>query len=144
MTNRDDETGWTSRELGALAATTAAVTLAIGVTLAALGGRLVPPERDAPPDEGRGANASAEEAQVGSRVVLVPVERAPVPSEAAGLVEPARSEVEPRSDEVEGEQRERHGRHEREEHGEHRRRREHREHRDEPFWGDDDEEGFDG
>jgi hypothetical protein len=139
-TNRDDETRWTSRERGALGAATAAVTLALGVTLAALSGRLAPPERDAPPDEAPVAAASAER-QPGSRVVLVPVERAPLPSEAAGLTEPT-PEVAPHADEVDGEH-ERRERHERSERREHREHREHRERRHASFWSDD-EEGFDG
>ena len=58
----------TLREKGALAITTAATTLALGVTLAALGGRL-----HAPPAAPSVAAASE---TTDERVILVPIERA--------------------------------------------------------------------
>jgi hypothetical protein len=66
-----------SRGTLATVVATAAVTLALGVTVAAFGGYLVPQEGAAPPDPSSSPAAAATEASSASRVVLVPISPEP-------------------------------------------------------------------
>ena len=142
MTTNRDTPPMTSRELGALGIATAAVTLAIGITLAVLAGhaRISEPSASVA-TEPSVATASVEpDPASSSRVVLVPVERAPAPrardaisSEASAESVPSTERDEDDREEIDDERHERHERGER-----------HEPRRHESLWGDDDEEGLDG
>ncbi len=143
MTTNPDTHLMTARELGALGVATAAVTLAVGVTLAVLAGhvQLADPAVSAASEPMPAAASVEPESAPSPRVVLVPVERAPVSPDTASrenAPEPV-PRTERGDDDREEADEDGHEGHERAEHHERRRGRHH-----ESFWGDDEEEGFDG